>query len=48
MIERARRSRGILDTSTVILLPRMNDAQLLPEEVLITEVIEILWVQARQ
>jgi predicted nucleic acid-binding protein len=32
------RSRGILDTSTVILLPRMRDPELLPTEPLITAV----------
>lgn len=38
MINCARHSRGILDTNTVILLPRLNDAGLLPEEVVITAV----------
>jgi predicted nucleic acid-binding protein len=34
----ARRSRGILDTSTVILLPRIEDPALLPDEPLITAI----------
>lgn len=38
MIARARRQRGILDTSTVILLPRIEDALVLPEEPLITAI----------
>ena len=33
-----RHPRGILDTSTVILLPRIDDAALLPEEPLITAI----------
>ncbi len=33
-----RRSRGILDTSTVILLPRIDDPTLLPDEPLITAI----------
>lgn len=33
-----RRSRGILDTSTVILLPRIEDPMLLPDEPLITAI----------
>ena len=33
------RTRGILDTSTVILLPRLSDPALLPVEPLITAVI---------
>lgn len=33
-----RRARGILDTSTVILLPRIEDPELLPEEPLITTI----------
>jgi len=33
-----RRSRGILDTSTVILLPRIADPTLLPDEPLITAI----------
>lgn len=38
MIAPARHQRGILDTSTVILLPRIEDPMLLPEEPLITAV----------
>lgn len=38
MIAPARRQRGILDTSTVILLPRIEDPLLLPEEPLITAI----------
>ncbi len=38
MIAKARHKRGILDTSTVILLPRIEDATLLPEEPLITAI----------
>jgi hypothetical protein len=34
----ARHKRGILDTSTVILLPRIEDPVLLPEEPLITAI----------
>ena len=34
----ARRSRGILDTSTVILLPRIENPTLLPDEPLITAI----------
>ena len=34
----ARNNRGILDTSTVILLPRIEDPMLLPDEPLITAV----------
>src|SRR4051812_15517379 len=34
----ARHARGILDTSTVILLPRIDEASLLPEEPLITAI----------
>lgn len=34
----ARHSRGVLDTNTVILLPRIGDPELLPEEPLITAV----------
>ena len=34
----ARRLRGILDTSTVILLPRIEDPMLLPNEPLITAI----------
>jgi tRNA(fMet)-specific endonuclease VapC len=33
-----RRSRGILDTNTVILLPRIDDPMLLPDEPLITAI----------
>ncbi len=39
MIElRARHRRGILDTNTLILLPRIDDPNMLPEEPLITAV----------
>ena len=38
MIDRARRERGVLDTSTVILLPRLEDPQLLPRQPLITAI----------
>ncbi len=38
MIERARHARGILDTSTVILLSRLDDATALPDEPLITAI----------
>lgn len=38
MIAPARRQRGILDTSTVLLLPRVEDALALPEEPLITAI----------
>lgn len=38
MIERARAARGILDTSAVILLGRLDDPSVLPEEPLITAV----------
>lgn len=38
MITRARHKRGILDTSTVILLPRIENPELLPEEPLITAI----------
>ena len=34
----AQRSRGVLDTNTVIMLPRVSDAALLPVEPLITAV----------
>jgi tRNA(fMet)-specific endonuclease VapC len=34
----ARHHRGVLDTNTVILLPRIGDASLLPEEPLITAI----------
>lgn len=34
----ARRSRGILDTNTVILLPRIGDPAFLPDEPLITAI----------
>lgn len=34
----AQRERGVLDTSTVIMLPRMTDAAFLPDEPLITAV----------
>jgi tRNA(fMet)-specific endonuclease VapC len=36
--EGARHARGILDTSTVILLPRIDDPSLLPNEPLITAI----------
>lgn len=38
MIERARHARGILDTSTVILLSRLDDPLALPEEPVITAI----------
>ncbi len=38
MIERARHTRGILDTSTVILLSRLDDPLVLPEEPVITAI----------
>lgn len=38
MIGSARHPRGILDTSTVIILPRLVDATLLPEEPVITAI----------
>ena len=38
MIERVHHSRGILDTSTVILLGRLDDPAVLPEEPLITAI----------
>jgi tRNA(fMet)-specific endonuclease VapC len=38
MIAPARHQRGILDTSTVILLPRIHEPTLLPEEPLITAI----------
>ena len=38
MIEHARHARGILDTSTVILLSRLDDPLVLPEEPLITAI----------
>ncbi len=38
MITRARHVRGILDTSTVILLPRIESPEQLPEEPLITAI----------
>ena len=38
MIERVRHARGILDTSTVILLSRLDDPLVLPEEPVITAV----------
>jgi len=37
-VSQPRRQQGILDTSTVILLSRLTDAQLLPEEPTITSV----------
>lgn len=38
MIERARHTRGILDTSTVIMLSRLDDPAALPHEPLITAI----------
>jgi tRNA(fMet)-specific endonuclease VapC len=38
IVEAPRSARGILDTSTVILLPRLTDATVLPDEPLITAV----------
>jgi hypothetical protein len=38
MIDRVRHERGILDTGTVILLPRIEDPELLPSAPLITAV----------
>lgn len=38
MIERVRYERGILDTSTVILLGRLDDPTVLPDEPLITAI----------
>ena len=38
MIAPARHQRGILDTSTVILLPRIDEPTLLPEEPLMTAI----------
>ncbi len=38
MIERARHTRGILDTSTVILLSRLDDPLVLPDEPVITAI----------
>ncbi|MFN9116762.1 MAG: type II toxin-antitoxin system VapC family toxin [Gemmatimonas sp.] len=38
MIERTRQTRGILDTSTVILLSRLDDPMLLPDEPVITAI----------
>lgn len=38
MIERARHARGILDTSTVLLLSRLDDPLVLPEEPVITAI----------
>src|SRR6202048_3297936 len=38
MIAPARQQRGILDTSTVILLPRIEEPMFLPEEPLITAI----------
>jgi tRNA(fMet)-specific endonuclease VapC len=38
VIARTRHQRGILDTSTVILLPRIEDPMLLPEEPVITAI----------
>jgi tRNA(fMet)-specific endonuclease VapC len=37
-VSRPRHARGVLDTSTVILLPRLEDAASLPDEPLITTV----------
>ncbi len=38
MIDRVRHDRGILDTSTVILLNRLDDPTVLPNEPLITAI----------
>lgn len=38
MIDGVRHPRGILDTNLIILLPRLNDPTVLPEEALITAV----------
>jgi len=38
VIARVRHKRGILDTNTVILLPRIEDPEVLPEEPVITAV----------
>lgn len=38
MIDRPRHARGLLDTSTVILLPRLDDPRVLPHEPLISAV----------
>ena len=38
MIDRARHHRGVLDTSTVILLARLDDATVLPREPVITAI----------
>ncbi len=38
MIERVRHARGILDTSTVILLSQLDDPQVLPDEPVITAI----------
>ncbi len=38
MIDRVRHARGILDTSTVILLSRLDDPTVLPDEPLITAI----------
>ncbi len=38
MIDRVRHERGILDTSTVILLSRLDDPTVLPDEPLITAI----------
>lgn len=38
MIDRARHARGVLDTSTVILLSRLDDPLLLPDEPVITAI----------
>lgn len=37
-MEAARDTRGVLDTSTVILIPRIGDATMLPAEPFITAV----------
>ena len=38
MVCRVRHARGILDTSTVIILPRLDDPAVLPDEPLITAI----------
>lgn len=38
MIDRVRHTRGILDTSTVIMLSRLDDPNVLPDEPLITAI----------
>ena len=38
MVCRVRHARGIIDTSTVIILPRLDDPAVLPDEPLITAI----------